>query len=214
MGKKIDLTSRRFGRWLVLRDAGRDKNLNIRWLCRCDCGTEKEVMGQHLRGGRSTSCGCFHYGSMIRHGLSAHRLYSTWVNMIHRCSNPDSKDYPRYGARGITVCQRWADEKTGLQNFIADMDATHEPGMSLDRRDNALGYSPENCAWATAVEQNRNRRSNRLITHEGLTLSVAAWSERTGVSEDALKHRLDRGWPVQRALTQPVQQQRRAADHV
>lgn len=208
MGKKINLAGQRFGRWLVLHEAGRANDGTITWICRCECGTESAVRGANLRRGVSASCGCLQRETATQHGMHDHRLYSTWINMLHRCLNPKNKDYQRYGARGITVCQGWADSETGLANFIADMEPTHEPGMSLDRRDNALGYSPENCTWATATEQNRNRRSNRLITHEGLTLPLAAWSERTGVSEHALKYRIDRGWPISQALSQPVQQKR------
>ena len=92
-----------------------------------------------------------------KHGLWAHPLYPTWHTMMDRCYNPANKKFPRYGGRGITVCERWHD----VQNFVADL-KQKEPGKSLDRFDNDGHYSPENCRWASALEQARNRPQAKL----------------------------------------------------
>jgi hypothetical protein len=136
--------------------------------------------------------------------------YRTWVQMRSRCRNANDPTYQHYGARGIRVCERW-DSVGGFERFLADM-GPRPPGMnggkpaySIDRIDNARGYSPDNCRWATLVAQGRNKRNNRLLSHGGEVLSIADWSDRTGLPTDAIRARLKRGWSVDRTLTEPLQ---------
>lgn len=124
--------------------------------------------------------------------------HAIWRGMLSRCRNPKSKDFPRYGGRGITVCDRWLQ----FVNFLADM-GERPAGMSLERLDGAEGYSPENCTWATPTQQARNRRGNVCITHDGRTATVAEWAERTGLERKTLEYRIRVGWPAERALTTP-----------
>lgn len=133
------------------------------------------------------------------HGLSGTRIYRTWALMCHRCSNPNSIGWPCYGGRGITVCERWLK----FENFLADM-GPRPAGTSLDRIDNALGYSPENCRWATRHQQANNMRSNRLITAFGKTMTMAEWARDRNLHYKNLKSRLWRGMSIEEALTLPV----------
>lgn len=129
--------------------------------------------------------------------------FVAWRNMIARCHDPRDRGYHRYGDRGIAVCDRWRGED-GFANFLADMGSRPSAAHSLERRDNEKGYDKDNCEWATWPVQCRNRRSNRMVTHNGETLCVTEWAERLGIDPKLLLCRLLRGWSHERALTTPV----------
>ena len=120
--------------------------------------------------------------------------------MRARCSSPSNTAYLNYGARGIRVDARWDDFET----FLADMGRRPSAEYSIERRDGTLGYSPENCYWATIKQQNRNTARNRFLTFEGETLTVAEWAERKGMTYGALSNRIRDGWSTEDALTIPV----------
>jgi hypothetical protein len=175
------------------------------FLCLCDCGRMKTVRIDALRSGRVKSCGCLHDTLPIKHGQGIGgektRTYRTWLAMRTRCLNPNSKDYPRYGGRGIRVCKRWDD----FTLFLEDMGERPSETHSIDRIDPNDDYTPDNCRWATSKEQGRNRRNNRKLTHSGESLCIAEWAEKTGISLAALKCRLDVcGYTVEEALTLPI----------
>lgn len=120
--------------------------------------------------------------------------------MRQRCENPESTQWPHYGGRGIKVCERWAS----FENFLADMGEKPTDKRTLDRLDNAKGYEPGNCRWATAKEQMNNQRRNRLITYNGRTQTMAQWSAETGIKPHTILARLSHyGWTVERTLTTP-----------
>lgn len=201
-----DLTGQRFGR-LVVVERRSSQGGPVRWLCRCDCGRETTVRRGDMRSGRTRSCGCLRreiaaatnttHGHMCKGRES--RVHRIWRAMIQRCTNPRSQYYGIYGGRGITVCKRWRR----FANFLQDMG---EPPLDrqIDRIDNDKGYFKCNCRWVTSKENGRNTRSNRLLTHNGCTQCVAAWAEATGIKVGTIFQRLNGGWPVERALTEPV----------
>lgn len=190
MGKRIELTGQRFGRLTVLSQSENDKYGNTIWLCQCECGNEKVILANSLRRGRTKSCGCLRSDlrreSSTTHGMKGTRTYRCWQGMKARCYNKNVLGYKNYGARGITVCERWRDS---IENFCADMGPAPK-GLTLERLDNNKGYSPENCKWATRKEQNRNSRHNRMICYGGRTLCLAEWAEELGVKRETLRDRL------------------------
>ena len=119
-------------------------------------------------------------------------LYVCWVNMRVRCTKQNHPAYKWYGARGITVCERWQS----FELFSADMLPSYSEGLWLDRLDNDKGYSPENCCWVTSKQNNRNRRSNRLIDTPDGMMSLAEAAEKYGIQRDVIKYRIDRGYAV------------------
>lgn len=127
------------------------------------------------------------------HAMRQTPEYVAWNNMIQRCHNANNPQYVDYGARGITVCDRW---RNSFVSFFEDMGPRPTPDHTLDRRDGSKGYSKNNCRWATWVEQGRNRFNNRLVEHEGKQVTVSELSEITGIPVGRLFSRLNNGHPL------------------
>lgn len=131
------------------------------------------------------------------HGHNRSPTYSSWQSMKNRCLNPNEPSYARYGARGITVCDRWLE----FANFLADM-GERPAGTSLDRWPNAAGnYEPGNCRWATPTEQALNRRSNVILTVGGVSRHLMEWARITGVPQPLISDRIRRGWSHEDAVS-------------
>lgn len=165
MNSQLNETGNRYGRLIVLKRAENDRHGNNRWLCRCDCGTLRIVVGYNLRNGNTRSCGCLRReaGTNSRtHGMTGTRIYKSWDMMIQRCTNPRCKDYYNYGGRGIQVCPRW---RYSFENFLKDMGDMPE-GLILDRINNDGHYELGNCRWATPKEQANNRRKRKFTRVE------------------------------------------------
>lgn len=209
------VVGQRFGRWVVLRESHRKPN-QLYFLCRCDCGAEKAVERGNLRDGRSTSCGCWNRESAsarsTKHGHAGYAYkrrpsstYQIWSGMLKRCTNQNCAAYPRYGGRGISVCERWRK----FENFLADM-GERPAGLTLERKDNDRGYEPENCKWATRREQSLNQRPRRkhgkfLVTVNGITAPLSVLAEKHGIRYATAFYRIKRhGWTPQDALTKPT----------
>lgn len=136
------------------------------------------------------------------HGMTRTRIYAIFCGMKSRCRNKNNHAYPRYGGRGITVCDEWLNDP---QSFIDWALANgYSEKLSIDRINNDKGYSPENCKWSTNVEQSRNRKSNVLITINGDTRLATDWSKELNINQSAIKKRMMRGWDAVSAVTMPL----------
>lgn len=128
-------------------------------------------------------------------------LYSVWRAMHSRCENSHSKDYKRYGARGIRVCEEWEDYD---QFYWWAIWSGYRDGLSIDRINNDGNYEPSNCRWVDVTEQSRNRRSNRHITYQGEKRCISEWAELTGIHKDTIRYRLKMGYTPEQIFNTPV----------
>lgn len=192
-------------RWTVLSE-GRSANNKYRTLrVRCVCGTEKVVDARSVEKGTSKSCGCLATelakATATPDSTSNHPLYAVWMAMRARCQNPNNKGYANYGGRGIRVDPRWED----FDQFVRDMGPKPENSRecSIERVDNDGPYSPENCVWGNRKQQNRNKRSSRLVTLDGETKTMAEWCDIYGNSVSTVSSRLGKGMSEAQAIKTP-----------
>lgn len=195
MRQIIDMTGQRFGRWTVLGCAGCDKHKQAMWLCRCGCGKELIVVGYNLRRGKSQGCrSC----AATTHGENKTKLYRVWVDMRKRCYNKNSSGYKYYGGRGVSVCKEWAAYYETFRDWA--LENGYRRKLTIDRINNGGNYEPNNCRFVTMKQQQRNKRSNRLIAINGIKRTIAEWAEIAGVKYATLWDRVNRGWCEERLL--------------
>jgi hypothetical protein len=196
------LTGQRIGRLIVQERSENDGQNRAQWLCLCDCGNAKVVKSASLVRLETRSCGCLGretrkvngdlVGQRRDHAFSRRRMPSlrrTWEAMLARCTDPTNKGFANYGGRGITVCKEWLES---FAQFAIDVGRRTE-GCSLERKDNDGNYCKDNCTWATRTEQANNRRTNRRITVDGVTQTVAQWARQLGISCHVIHTRIYKG---------------------
>ncbi len=211
----IDISGERFGNLTAIEPIGKTKHNEIIWKCQCDCGKQTEATGINLRRGHAKSCGCLKGGFASKGKKKSNlggkytgvtkkskRLYRIWIGVKTRCYNPNSGNYKYYGEKGITVCDEW------LHNFQAFYDWAmangYKDGLTLDRKDNSKGYSPDNCKWSTMKEQAQNTSQTLKLSYEGQTKTLSEWSDITGIPKNVLKQRIKYGWSAEKTLTTQV----------
>lgn len=179
--------------------------------CQCQCGAfVPRVLVRSLLTGNTKSCGCYNRHLTTqrnqKHGYKtrqagASRLYSIWSDMRRRCNNPTRKGAENYALKHIRVCDEWNDfavfQTWALAHGYTDT-------MTIERHDNAKGYSPENCSWIPKAEQSKNRDSNHYITFQGKTLTLTDWAKELNINRSTLSGRFSRGWSIEQALTTPT----------
>ena len=208
MHKIIDIAGQRFGRLKVVKFIERINKKSL-FECICDCGNIKNIDSKNLKKGTTKSCGCLSKENSIQqglknsktHGKTNTKLYHKWIDIKNRCYNKNDTSYKHYGGRGIVVCNEW---KNDFQTFYDwAMANGYSDNLTIDRIDNSLGYSPENCRWATRKEQANNRRSNKLLKYNGKTQNLTQWANELCINYDVLRNRLKRGWSIEKTLSLP-----------
>lgn len=201
-----NLEGKRFGKLTVIARGENTKSGKSQWICVCDCGNRKSkpVTAYDLESGKVQSCGCLYKesnkGRNTTHGKTYTRLYRIWCSMRQRCSNPTNQAFGKYGGKGVAICEEWGGFQVFCEWALAN---GYADNLTIDRKDNSKGYSPENCRWATMKEQQNNRTNNRRITINGEVRTISEWSEITGIPKATLQWRIKNQW-AENELLMPV----------
>ena len=192
-----------------IRPVGRNKRGNLLWEYRCDCGEIVVKVRVIVNSGHTRSCGCLQREKASKtgkanktHGGTHTREYEIWHSIQLRCHNPNSPGYADYGAKGISVCEKWRES---FQCFLSDMGLKPTSNHQIDRINGKGNYEPGNCRWVTVKEQQRNRKSNVIIEYNGEKKCIAEWAELYGMTTLQVWARIrKRGWLIHDALTVPI----------
>lgn len=206
-----------FGRLTVLERYG-SRQGRVNWLCRCACGVLHEAVSHALTSGHTKSCGCWrderNKSTPPTHGHASRSkgvspTYRTWQAMVTRCTNIPVKSYQDYGARGISVWAGWLV----FENFLADM-GERPSGTSIERIANEKGYGPDNCKWATKIEQARNTRANKFVNYKGNRMTQAEFAGVIGHNQRTVSYRLRSGWTPEQVANTPAHTGNRIASRL
>ncbi len=215
MTQHLNLIGRKFEKLTVISQA-ESRNRKAFWNCKCDCGTASVVRTSSLTSGNTRSCGCLQKEiaslegkKRYKHGFSSKGLcssgvYKSWSHMKQRCLNENNKSYPRYGGRGIEVCEEWIE----FENFYKwALENGYKKGLSIERINKDGDYRPDNCKWATSREQNNNKSGNQIILYQGQEKTIGEWAEILNIKYSTLHARIKNGWDVKQAFLTPVGKQ-------
>lgn len=210
-----DLTGKKFGRLLVNQryiDKIKDFKYKTKWFCVCDCGNKIIVNSSNLKNGNTKSCGCLQKErtSAARkiHGMSNKRFYNIWSNIKLRCTNKNHSLYGRYGGRGITVCKEWRN----FNNFYNDMYESYlkhcndfgEKETTIDRINNDLNYTKNNCKWSNKLEQENNKSTSRYVEYNDNIYTLSNLCRKYNVPYKLIHKRLTLGWTIDDAINVPM----------
>ena len=216
MGKFIDLSNKKIGNLLVIKQA----NYRIQpngakisyWLCKCDCGNTIEVSGGNLRSGHTKSCGCYakkqsskrmkENNPNRKHGLCKSRLWNIWKSINARCYLKTHMHYKIYGGRDISMCDEWKNDFMSFYNWA--MANGYKDDLTIDRIDVNGNYEPDNCRWITREEQQSNKRNNKIIEYDGHKYTMTNLARKFNINPDRFAERLRNGWTIEKALNTPV----------
>jgi hypothetical protein len=195
----------KYGKWKVIKRAGK-QGKQPTWLCVCECGNEGIVPSYNLKAGRSTNCGCVRKETLRKmnttHDHSGSRIHNIWMGMKFRCYNTSGMNYKDYGGRGIEMCEEWKEEFTSFYEW--SIENGYNDDLTIDRKNNDLGYTPSNCHWTDRKKQANNQRKNHYIKYMGEVKTLAEWCEQLNLNYSTIKRRIYRGWDVEKAFSTPI----------
>lgn len=205
-GNSADMIGKSFGKLTVVSCVGKNKHRQLMYECLCECGNKSVVVGNDLRSGHTTNCGCVRKQKLVernyKHGGRYTRLYSIWRSMLNRCNNPKNINYKYYGGKGITVCDEWVRDFSVFQEWA--LSNGYVEGLTIDRINNNESYCPSNCHFITMFDQSRNKSTTHNITINGVQHCLTDWANIMGISEGTICTRIRRGWSEEVAVTTPV----------
>jgi len=188
-----DISGNKYNRLTAIRISHRNKHGFVMWECSCECGNLISVASMDLRSGHTKSCGCLKIELLkkrvTKHGSSKTQIYEVWSAMIARCHSENNKSYKHYGGRGIEVCREWRDS---FEKFSIDM-GNRPMGMTIERKDNNVGYNKDNCIWAKRLDQANNMRSNLMVVCELGIFTLAQFSRNLGSKYARVRSAIIRG---------------------
>ena len=195
--KRLEITvGQKFNKMTVIEELPIGRNGRV-FKCQCECGNYKSILLIHLVRLRIISCGCYRIHIHTKHGMWESREYSSWENMMQRCTNPKTPSYQYYGGRGLEVSSEWIHS---FDQFYKDM-GPRPPNTSLDRIDPEKGYFKENCKWSTRREQFVNvRRFNHKVGYGDIMMTVDDWLIELNLDRELFKKRVLRGLGFKQAL--------------
>jgi len=212
----IDLTGQKFGRLTVIEKAEKTKHGATKWRCKCECGNETFVISDELRKGATQSCGCYKKeiskilakehiaGKNKTHGKTGTLIYKEWSEMKRRCFNSHDTSFQYYGARGITVCEKWKNDFEAFYEDVSKLPNFGKEGYSLNRIDNNGNYEPDNVGWANDITQANNRRTTILINYNNKKYPLSELARMYRVSSKKLyKRYIVLHWDIEKALNTP-----------
>lgn len=201
-----DITGQKFNHLTVVSYAGQSNGRTM-WNCLCDCGNTVVVDSNSLKSGNTTACGCRKsegWRNSLTHGKSHTRLYRIWRSMKQRCYNVKNEYYMNYGGRGITICAEWLNDFQAFYDW--SMAHGYQDDLTIDRKNNDKGYSPENCQWVTRTAQMNNTRINKIIEYKGRKQTMAEWAKELNYPYRILYSRINTyRWSVEKAFETPIQ---------
>ncbi len=194
-----DISGQKFNMLTAIRIAQRNP---LKWECKCDCGNTAYVLSKNLIHGRQKSCGCLSHKGNPKHNQCYTRVYRIYAKIKRRCFVADDVAYPRYGGRGITMCDEWKESFEAFSKWAYANG--YKDNLSIDRIDNDGDYCPENCRWADNFCQANNKRNNLKYTYDGKTQTLSQWCREKNMSYKVVWYRLSKGWKFEDAITKPV----------
>lgn len=199
MSKFLDLSGKKFGKLYVVEIDKNPSNKRIKWICLCDCGKITSVASHQLVSGNTKSCGCIRYETKNQtHGMRHTRIYEIWCGIKKRCYNKNDKNYPKYGGRGISVCEEWKNDFSIF--FSWAISHGYKDNLTIDRINNNGNYEPNNCRWITHAEQQRNRTNNIFIEKDGIKKTLSEWALEMNINPKVAYQRYKRNIDTQKNI--------------